>query len=89
MPDQEIIDKVAMAIYNNWANYSACSVSKSWEETCEKLPAQANDFRRKAIAAIKAIREPTLAMLDTAMAIMPRSEAKEVYTAMIDSILND
>lgn len=89
--NNEVIERVAKAIYENWANYPNCLVSKSWEEICEKLPAQANDFRRKAKAAVKATREPTDEMMFAACTAVGHSDSVEfqlkTYYAMIDEIL--
>lgn len=30
----EMINRVAKAIYNNWANYPNCDVTKPWEWIC-------------------------------------------------------
>ena len=57
------LEQVAEAIYNHWANYPECSASKSWEELNKALPGQANDFRRKAKAAIEAMLVPTEEMV--------------------------
>jgi hypothetical protein len=59
---EEAVEAGAQAIYENWANYPTCSNSKPWSEVCEKLPALANDFRRKSRACIEAVHnlEPTL-----------------------------
>lgn len=70
----EMVERVAAAIYNNWANYPACSVSKSWEDICEKLPAQASDFRRKARAAIETMRTMDQPMVDAAYRLMEEDE---------------
>lgn len=80
----EMIERAAKAIYESWANYPNCSVSKSWEEVCEKLPAMANDFRRKAKAVIKAMREPTEEML---LAGTDQPNHYRVWLSMIDEIL--
>jgi hypothetical protein len=53
--DQEIADMTkveaaAKAIHDQWKNGT-----QSWEDTKSKLPAQADDFIRKALAAIYAI----------------------------------
>lgn len=86
----EMIERVAEAIYNNWANYPTCSVSKSWQETCDKLPAQANDFRRKAKAAIQAMREPTEEMIKAGEHYMEiYSNGGGVWQAMIGAALNE
>jgi len=50
----DAIEAGARAIYENWANYPACSNSEPWEVICEKRDTQADDFRRKSKACIEA-----------------------------------
>lgn len=42
------VEAGAKALYEQWANYPACSASKSWEDRCKELPGSAADFRKKA-----------------------------------------
>ena len=82
----EMIERVAEAIYNHWANYPVCEASKSWLTICEKLPAQADDFRRKAKAAIEAMLEPTDDMVKFAEAGISLEEGSSAYGCWKDMI---
>jgi hypothetical protein len=73
-----LVEQVAKAIYERWANYPACVVSKSWEDRVADMPASAEIFRGHAIAALRAARDATGPML------MPGNNAIDDYDEAYD-----
>lgn len=51
--NDKAVEAMAKAIHDHWQG-APSKAARSWEETCEKLPGQAEDFRRKARAALSA-----------------------------------
>lgn len=81
----EIIERCAARLYKEWQGTHIAS--RSWKECCEKLPAQANDFRRKAKAVIEELREPTIEMCLAPADAGNEHRAKNIWQAMIDEAL--
>ena len=80
-----MIEHVAQAIHDHWQNGG-----RSWADTCERLPAQANDFRAKARAAIEAMRKPSRAMTIEAEKMgAGEAWAEDCFAAMINAALKD
>lgn len=82
MPDQEMIERVAKAIKYAWLTNNAKNIDEFFKYMSE--------------AAIKAMREPTQAMMNAAVYKgvdcgfgCGYPEYEDVYKATIDSILND
>lgn len=85
-----MVESVAKAIYESWANYPACSESDPWEIEAEKMPGKAEHFRKHARAAIEAMREPTLRMESAALPhVMRQHQTRDVWRAMIDAALSE
>jgi len=51
--EEKALEAVAQAIHDHWQG-APSRAARPWEQTCEKLPGQAEDFRKKARAAILA-----------------------------------
>lgn len=52
---KETVERVARAIHDNWQGTGRGPAHRTWEETCDKLPGQANSFRSYATAAVEAV----------------------------------
>ena len=57
----EMIERVAVALHEQWQGPPPSG--RTWAQTCDKLPVNADWFRRCAKAAIEAMREPTRGMV--------------------------
>jgi hypothetical protein len=75
MPDQEMIERVAKAIKDDWL----ANNSKNIDEF----------FKSLSKAAIKAMRKPTKKMINIEELPYSLGEMKDYWQSMIDSILND
>ncbi len=88
----EMIERVAQAIHDHWQNGPG-SHAKTWAETCGRQPAQADDFRAKARAALETLVTPTKEMVTAGMAHVPfgygRTYPKVIWQAMIDEALKE
>jgi len=78
MPDNEMIERVCAAIFNDNAGACACLGPLPWCR-CRK---------NKAIEIIKAMREPTEKMI-AAMNFVHRKDAIVVWQTVIDAVIND
>lgn len=83
--DNEMIERVAEAIYNDTkSNY------KEFEPYSELYPRTKSIYIMQARAAIKAMREPTEKMLEAGITRAKTvTGAVNCYQAMIDVIIND
>lgn len=86
MPDQEMIDRVAEGLRQHFKDTVAKSADMPFEETKVTIPAKVI-WEEYAIAATKAMREPTNIM-HKAMCKSYNSPAA-IWIAGIDAILND
>lgn len=96
------VEEVARAIFNAWREHEHAEAT--WEDVLAGHAAGPDEFpnmhrtvelaRAEALAAIKAMREPTTEMLEVLrdeglVAMAERWKGREIYYAMIDEALRE